>query len=707
MRKFFLDLKVKNKILFLYGFNLLFAIILILIISIFSGQQIVKHFALSESVLNSRILDLLLDEQNNKLNEITSFLSKNNAFKNAIINKDYKTLNNDISLKSKNDSVDILIVFNKKGEIIADQNNFNRVGDKFSSLNNLVQSSIEKNKQYKSFEVIGKNDLIKESLNLYEKAKLQRKPTDGSKKNFITKNLEEDALVNLVITPIQNNNKEPIGAVLAASVLNKKYDLIEKAKNKNKGTAITIFKDDLRIATTVLNKQGKRAVGTLLSAKVVDKVLIEGNDYKDIAMVVGKPYWSYYKPIKNVEGKVIGALFTAVSEDYIYSIVKEKFGINLFLGLFAIILITMPLSFFVATRITKPIEKLTVISKKLEQNDFTVVIENNNSKDEIGELYRTFKNFINHLKNMMASVNEAAQNVNKATNELTGATEQTAEGAQQASTSTVQLAQGAQEISKNVEDGAVNINKMNKIIQGVFEEARVVAQLGNNTEMNANAGAEYIKKAVNKIDSIKNVTGNISLNISELGKLSSEIEQIVDLIKNIAGQTNLLALNAAIEAARAGEHGKGFAVVADEVKKLAGQSADATEKITAMIQEIQNKTQIAVTTMNKATNEVEEGVFVISDAGKALDNIISQAKAANNKIQGISKEIDGVAKNSEELVQMIENISAITEETAASAEEISSITEEQTASLEEISTNAQTLAEVAGNLTKQMSVFKI
>ena len=708
MRKFFLDLKVKNKILFLYGFNLLFSIILILIISIFSGQQIVKYFALSESELNSRILNLLLDEQNNKLNELTSFLSKNNALKNAIINNDYKTLNNDISLKSKNDSVDILIVFNKKGEIIADQNNFNRVGDKFSSLNNLVQSSIEKNKQYKSFEVIGKNDLIKESLNLYEKAKLQRKPTDGSKKDFITKKLEEDALVNLVITPIQSTgNKEPIGAILAASVLNKQFDLIEKAKNKNKGTAITIFKDDLRIATTVLNKQGKRAVGTLLSAKVVDKVLIEGNDYKDIAMVVGKPYWSYYKPIKNVDKKVIGALFTAVSEDYIYSIVKEKFGINLFLGLFAIILITIPITFFVATRITKPIENLTAISKKLEQNDFTVVIENNNNKDEIGELYRTFKNFLNHLKNMMASVGEAAQNVNKATNELTGATEQTAQGAQQASISTAQLAQGAQEISRNVEDGASNINKMNKIIQGVSEEAKIVAQLGNDTETNANTGAEHVNKAVSKINSIKQVAGDISVNISELGQLSSEIEQIVDLIKNIAGQTNLLALNAAIEAARAGEHGKGFAVVADEVKKLAGQSANATEKITAMIKEIQNKTQIAVTTMNKATNEVEEGVLVINDAGKALDNIIIQAKAANNKIQGISKEIDGVARNSEEIVQMIENISAITEETAASAEEISSITEEQTASLEEISASSQTLAGVAENLTKQMSVFKI
>jgi len=329
------------------------------------------------------------------------------------------------------------------------------------------------------------------------------------------------------------------------------------------------------------------------------------------------------------------------------------------------------------------------------------------AKDEIGILAQALNATVETLKGLVGTINQSAEDIAASSEEMSASSEQTALGAQQTANSTTQLAQGAQEISRNVEQGAANINKMNKAVQGVSEEAKVVAKLGNDTETNANIGAEHVKKAVNKIDSIKKVSGDISINIFELGKLSSEIEQIVDLIKNIAGQTNLLALNAAIEAARAGEHGKGFAVVADEVKKLAGQSAGATEKITLMIKEIQNKTQIAVSTMDKATNEVEEGVFVINDAGKALENIITQVKSANVKIQGITKEIDGVAKTSEEMVKMIENISAITEETAASAEEISSITEEQTASLEEISASSQTLAGVAEKLTRQVSVFKI
>lgn len=371
------------------------------------------------------------------------------------------------------------------------------------------------------------------------------------------------------------------------------------------------------------------------------------------------------------------------------------------------IILAISIGMILANIISKPVNSVVANLKEVADGNLKVKDIDNNAKDEIGTLAQALNATVVTLKGLVGAVAQSAEDISASSQEMSASSEQTAQGAQQTAISTTQLAQGAQEISRNVEDGAANINKMNKVIQEVSEEAKIVAKLGNDTETNANVGAEHVKKAVNKIDSIKKVSEDISLNISELGQLSSEIEQIVDLIKNIAGQTNLLALNAAIEAARAGEHGKGFAVVADEVKKLAGQSAGATEKITEMIKEIQNKTRVAVSTMGKATQEVEEGVFVINDAGKSLENIITQVKAANVKIQGITKEIDGVAVTSEEMVRMIENISAITEETAASAEEISSITEEQTASLEEISASSQTLASVAEMLTKQVSVFKI
>src|SRR5260370_11023185 len=78
--------------------------------------------------------------------------------------------------------------------------------------------------------------------------------------------------------------------------------------------------------------------------------------------------------------------------------------------------------------------------------------------------------------------------------------------------------------------------------------------------------------------------------VDGLLEATQKIGEVMGLIQNIAGHTNLLALNATIEAARAGVAGKGFAVIASEVKSLAGQTAKATQEITAQVAAIQTAT---------------------------------------------------------------------------------------------------------------------
>jgi methyl-accepting chemotaxis protein len=113
----------------------------------------------------------------------------------------------------------------------------------------------------------------------------------------------------------------------------------------------------------------------------------------------------------------------------------------------------------------------------------------------------------------------------------------------------------------------------------------------------------------------------VSKKIKALGDRSLEINQIVELIDEIAAQTNMLALNAAIEASRAGEQGKGFAVVADEVRKLAERSSNATKDIGAFIEMIQDATGDTVGSMEKIrrmTRQTATGAQRTTDAADEM-----------------------------------------------------------------------------------------
>ena len=120
-----------------------------------------------------------------------------------------------------------------------------------------------------------------------------------------------------------------------------------------------------------------------------------------------------------------------------------------------------------------------------------------------------------------------------------------------------------------------------------------------------------------------------------LQEKNADTIKVIDFITNIAGQTNLLGLNAAIEAARAGEQGRGFAVVAEEVRKLAEQSREATERIQA--------------TLNQMNQAVEEISKTIETTGE-----ISEKQAASTA--EITANLSRVKNAAEELKKYVANM---------------------------------------------------
>lgn len=143
---------------------------------------------------------------------------------------------------------------------------------------------------------------------------------------------------------------------------------------------------------------------------------------------------------------------------------------------------------------------------------------------------------------------------------------------------------------------------------------------------------------------ISDDTQSASNSADQLKTVTSGINDFVNIIKGISDQTNLLALNAAIEAARAGEQGRGFAVVADEVRTLAQRSAEASNEISNLIEQVNQQMSNVINGIHEVGNKsgeikestasIESTASQIVDLSKNMYDVITHS-TANSFIQTV------------------------------------------------------------------------
>jgi methyl-accepting chemotaxis protein len=525
-------------------------------------------------------------------------------------------------------------------------------------------------------------------------------------------------------TPVYSEVGEMIGMVSVGFRFDRN-DFVDLVSDVTK-SEITIFLEDERISTTVLNDRGERNIGTKVGAKIAQRVLA-GDDFVGKAVVAGKNMYTYYSPIRDTEGEIKGMLFagldTTDSDKKLASMI-----IVMIILLVVLSAIVACIALRISNAIAKPLKELSGTATLLAAGDIDVSLTipaDSASKDETRKLAAAFTGLIEanraqvrlvgfvakgdmthrvHSRGPKDTLSQALQEMIDSTKEQVNILEHLAacdlrknvvprseqdsmsiaikttiehlsktileinSAVDSVSGASTEISNGAQILAESASTQASSLEEISSTIE---EMSSMTKQNANNS----NQGKTLVSDMTESLGEANNAMKRMAEAIRHIKKSSDNTAKILKTIDDIAFQTNLLALNAAVEAARAGEAGKGFAVVAEEVRNLAMRSAEAAQSTASMIEE--------------SVKSAEEGVQMTEGVAKHLELTVTRADKVGSLIAEIAAASNEQALGIEQLNTAVSHMNNTTQQNAANSEESAS-------AAEELNSQARELADLVG-----------
>ncbi|MEH7883243.1 HAMP domain-containing methyl-accepting chemotaxis protein [Bacillus sp. JJ1609] len=363
------------------------------------------------------------------------------------------------------------------------------------------------------------------------------------------------------------------------------------------------------------------------------------------------------------------------------------------------------LAYVAAGLIIKPLQKLEQSAMRAAAGEIGADAELSKSDDEIRSLGLAFNNMLANLREMVSQIDTNFKETNEKVIVISGQSAAASEQASLISTTIKEIAAGADSSALSTQTTAESVDQVIRIAEEVQEKARASETISIEMVKDLQESKNAIHSLISGIERLANDNRESLGTVKRLEENAVKVEQIIQLVGDIAAQTNLLALNASIEAARAGEHGKGFAVVAEEVRKLADQSADAVQGISELIQNIQSEVQNVVGQISRQV-ETANGE---AKKGERTNLVIDEMTGTINEMAEVIHTITGLVESQMETIQhtstQSQEMAAIAEETSAGALSVASAAEQQAEVIENVEQLAVELKNQADKLKGTITKF--
>jgi len=320
------------------------------------------------------------------------------------------------------EKMDFVVLVDTAGKVVCRGKN-NQRGDDFSA-DPLVGRALGSQQTVTGTTILSRERLQAEGSDLAEQARFEVIPTQAARPT--AERVRTEGMVIAAVVPLVDGRGRALAFLYGGDLLARRYEIVDAIKQqvfppvvyhgKEIGT-VTIFQGDLRISTNVTMADGSRAVGTQLSASVCEEVLDRGGTWEAPALVVNDWYITAYEPIRDLEGRIIGALYVGLLQA---PFTHQRNGIvAVFLAIVIVATLASFVLLFLATEwVLRPIRSVVAMAQKVIGGDLSARV-NLRPPGEMGVLCRA-------IDSMAQAVAEREELLEQATRQQIGRSEKLA-----------------------------------------------------------------------------------------------------------------------------------------------------------------------------------------------------------------------------------------------------------------------------------------
>ncbi len=374
------------------------------------------------------------------------------------------------------------------------------------------------------------DETLRENPLLSSSMKVRVKETPHAR--IYAKSVEERGMFLVSSSPLKSPSGEIVGAVYGGGLLNGDNQLVDRItrvvleRGEGGSGNSTIFLDDVRIATSVVDEQKERAIGTRMSEEVYNAI-IRGDKWVGRAFVIRDWHFSAYEPIRDLGGSIIGALYVGAPELpllQVQSRIQRIFtGVILFVTLLGI-----TISAWMSSRLSRPIKALEEGARRIAAGEILpdITVDTNDEIAALADEFNIMKKRLQAREGEVLSLNRTLEQ------KVVERTAQLEEQGRQLLATQAELAHAERLAGLGVLAAGVahEINNPLAIIRGNAELIQV------STEKDSDSDDE-IETIMNQVSRIERIVHNL-LTFSRGGKKQLSVFTIAPLLDEILDQVH-------------------------------------------------------------------------------------------------------------------------------------------------------------------------